>query len=255
MATPPMPEYCWPISWGCVSEESMASIPQEVRDYAEAMAVSTLRMLTLYQVGGCEVTVRPCAPRCGTGWSPTIDPSGNWVNMACGCGSNLPCGCGRAPVVELDTPVGRISEVTIDGAPLDPSAYLVLDGGLLVRTDGGEWPRCQDFTAGAGEEGSFAVTYLNAYPVDGLGSWAAGVLAYEYAKACMGGDCALPSGVTQISRQGISMEIQSDMFSDGLTGLRLVDDWTATFNPNRLRRKPMVFSPDAPSPTHARWVG
>lgn len=248
-----MPDYCWPISWGCVPDKEMQQIPQPVREYAEAMAVATLRMLTLYQVGGCEVTVRPCAESCGAGWSPSLNASGDWVNVSCGCGGSLPCGCGRLPLVRLDTPVGRVSDVSIDGASLSASAYSVLNGGMLLRTDGGEWPRCQDFSAAPGQEGSFTVTYLNAYPVDGLGAWAAGVLAYEYAKACMGGKCQLPAGVTQVARQGITMELQNDMFANGLTGLRAVDDWTAKFNPNRLRRKPLVYSPDLPSPARVRF--
>lgn len=252
-ATPPaMPEYCWPVDWGCVSDADLASIPADVRDFAEAMAVSTLRMLTLYQVGGCDVTVRPCAASCD-GWSPSINTNGDWVNVSCSCGLPVPCACGRVPAVSLDTPVGHITEVRIDGAVLDGSAYRLVDGGLLLRVDGGVWPRCQDFTAAPGEVGAFTVTYLNAYPVDGLGAMAAGVLAFEYAKACMGGACALPAGVTQISRQGITMELQNDMFANGLTGLRLVDDWTAKYNPNRLRRKPAVYSPDMASPSRVRF--
>lgn len=252
MSSPTMPDQCFPITWGCVPDSELAQIPDPVREYAEAMAVATLRMLTLYQVGGCEVTVLPCADSCGSRWYPHINSAGDWVNVACGCGSALPCGCGQLPVVRLDTPVGHVSDVSIDGASLDPSAYRVLDGGLLVRTDGGSWPRCQDLSAPVGGEGSFTVTYLNAYPVDGLGAWAAGTLAYEYAKACMGGKCQLPAGVTQVARQGITMELQNDMFANGLTGLRAVDDWTAKYNPNRLRRKPIVYSPDLPSPTRVR---
>lgn len=246
--------YCWPVNWGCVSEEEYDAFGEDVIAYAEDMAASTLRALTLYQVGGCSRTVRPCAATCNPGllgslgWSPHINASGNWVNVSCGCGRPEPCSCGAVPTVLLPTPVGRVDEVVIDGAVLDPSAYRVDSGGRLVRTDGGSWPLCQDMRAAPGEEGTFTVTYLNAYPVDPLGAWVSGRLAYEYAKSCTGGTCSLPSGITEITRQGITMEIQLDMFAQGLTGIREVDDWTARYNPNRLRRKPRVYTPDLPEP-------
>lgn len=245
-----VPEYCWPIVYGCVDPATLADIPTDVRARSESLAVSTLRALTLYQVGGCARTVRPCAAGCAmptltiSTFTPTLNYSGDWVNVACGCGRAADCSCGALHVVLLATPVGRVDRVVIDGVELDPSAYRVDNGRELVRTDGDPWPICQDMSAAVGEEGTFAVTYLNAYPVDDLGAYAAGRLAYEYMKACMGGNCSLPSGVTEISRQGITMQIRLDMFEGGLTGLREVDDWTARYNPHRLRRKPAVYTPD-----------
>jgi len=221
-----------------------------VLERAEALAVSTLRSLTLYQVGGCPRTVRPCAARCAAplvgsaAFTPALNYSGNWVNVACGCGREADCSCGALHVVILETPVGRVDQVVIDGTELDPSAYRVDNGRELVRTDGDPWPVCQDMSAAPGEEGAFTVTYLNAWPVDGLGAYVAGRLAYEYVKACKGGKCALPTGVTELSRQGVTMQIRTDMFADGLTGLREVDDWTSRYNPHRLRRKPGVYTPD-----------
>ena len=65
------------------------------------------------------------------------------------------------------------------------------------------------------EPDTFSVTYLNGYPVDGLGAYAAGVLAMEFAKACTGGKCRLPAGVTSVARQGVSLQIATGAFPAG----------------------------------------
>ena len=54
-------------------------------------------------------------------------------------------------------------------------------------------------------EGTFLVTAQEGVAVDGLASYAAGVLAVEFAKACTGGKCSLPPGVVSVTRSGVSM--------------------------------------------------
>jgi hypothetical protein len=129
----------------------------------------------------------------------------------------------------------------VDGVVLDESEYF-LDGSTLVRV-GGEWPVTQNMDLPDTEVGTFSVTYLNSFPVDGLGAYAAGILACEYAKACSGGKCKLPSGVTEITRAGVTMTITSGAFPGGLTGIREVDAYIMAWNPTHLRSKPTVWSP------------
>jgi hypothetical protein len=248
----------WPVDWGC--NPNADSLDPAVRYRSELFAANTLRSLTLGQVGGCPVTVRPCSAGCDQGlhqirgtFVPHINMAGVWVNTVCGCGNSSPCSCGALQEVVLPGPVGYVDEVRIDGVVLDPSAYRVDNLNRLVRTDGAAWPSCQDMAAPLTEDGTFGITYLNSIPVGVTGAYVAGVLATEYAAACSGKTCRLPKGVTQIVRQGITMEVRIDMFEDGLTGIREVDAYTAKWNPNRLRTRPTVYSPDLRETRQTTW--
>lgn len=227
-----------------------ASPPQAVQQRAMNLAVQTLRMLTAGRVGGCPVTVRPCARNCGCGaggFNPHISASGAWVNS---CGHGHGCSCGAVSRIELPGPVGRVDEVLLDGAPLTEGAdFLVYDDGL-IRV-GGSWPTCQNLGVPLGEPGTLAVTYLNAYVPDYGGAVAAGLLACEFAKACQGDkNCRLPRGTRSVTRQGISIELAADAFENGLTGIREVDSWVKAWNPNGLKQAPAIYSPDMPRPAY-----
>lgn len=254
-----VPEYAgcpWPVDPACLGDQ-WEDLDPAVQDRAVALASSTLFRLTGYRVGGCPIVVRPCKKGCSTwdatpyfsgrAWlSPHIGVNGLWIN-SCGCTSD--CACSSLCEVALPPPVGEVYAVTLNGTVLDTSQYRV-DGSTLVFTGEGDcpWPVCQDMAAAVGEEDTFAIEYLNSYPVDALGAYAAGVLAYEYAKACSGEKCRLPSNVTAITRSGVSMEIASGSFPDGFTGIREVDAYIATFNPNGLRQQTQVWSPDIKTP-------
>lgn len=252
-----MPDYCWPLDTSCV--QKWDEYPPEVQQRAEMMAGMTMRMLTAYTVGGCPIRVRPCLAKCWpSGWvsAPTWGGSswlgsgsgpyllnGSWFN---GCGCRTDCSCTNLCVVYLEPPVGAVESVTIDGVTIDPSAYRVDNGNELVRTDGDCWPRCQNMEAGEDEEGSFVVEYLNARPVDEIGSYAAGILAGEFAAACAGGKCRLPAQVTEIARQGVTFTVATGAFPDGQTGIREVDAYIGFVNPNGLKMRPRVSSVDLP---------
>jgi hypothetical protein len=219
------------------------------------MAGQTLRMLTGYRVGGCAITVRPCSMACaslygefyaGGSFFPHINVQGVWVNSCCGSTSCDHLGTAR---IVLPGPVGDIEEIVIDGDVLDAENYRVDNGNELVRLDGEAWPTVQNMAVAADAVGAFAVTYLRALKVDGLGALAAGVLACEYASALTGGKCKLPSNVTSIVRQGVSMELSRDLFPGGLTGVREVDLYIQRWNPNHLQAPSVVWSPDL---QHAR---
>jgi hypothetical protein len=144
-----------------------------------------------------------------------------------------------------------VQEVTIDGATLDQSAYRIDNSHLLVRTDGECWPLCQDMNLDPSEPGTFAVTYVPGIVPGSAGLWAVGLLALEFAKACTGGKCRLPSSVTSISRQGVSMEFSEGMFAGGMTGIREVDAYVVSINPNHLVQPPRVWSPDLKQPRYS----
>jgi hypothetical protein len=258
MTTPALPDLCWPVDTSCYP--NYADLDPTVQARAEALAVTTLRRLSGYRVGGCPVTVRPCRKGCadgclpypgwyawyawyGASFWPSIDTMGNWINCGCGCGY-ADCSCDTVIEVELPPPVGRVDEVSLDGVVLDAGSYRVDNGNKLVYLGTGDgWPRCQDMTAAVTEVDTFAVTYLNGYPPDGLAAAAAGTLAAEYAAACVGDTCRLPVGVTALVRQGVSYTIAPGAFPGGVTGIADVDAWIMLWNPNGLKQAPQVWWP------------
>lgn len=256
---PPLPDRCeWPVDWACYPGSD--GIEPVVKQRAEAMAVSSLRFLSLYQVGGCPITVRPCAQSCmpgvnvynGGAWmTPHIGVTGRWVN---GCGCTSGCSCGPMSVALLDAPVGRVDEVQVDGVTLDPSAYEVQNGNELVRLDGDVWPLCQDMTQPAGGPGTFSVTYLNGIPVDGYASYVAGLLAAEFVAACDGGKCSLPPSVVSVVRQGVTMEFASGVWAGMRTGILGVDSWLTMFNPAGRMAAPVLSSPDLKRARRTTWA-
>lgn len=265
---PPIPVsgICVPeTDWGCVDEAWVAGLDPAVKARSEALAWTTLQALSGYRISLCPITVRPCSRGCieaartwseapavygsgfygsSGGFNPSVNSDGMWVN-SCGCGPR-DCSCSVLSEARLVGPVGGVVSVTINGAVLSPSAYRVDNGNLLVRTDGGVWPACQDMASSLGDTAkqTFGVTYYMGFAPDALSAYAAGVLAVEYAKACTGKKCALPSGVTTITRQGVSMEIQAGLFPNGFTGIQTVDAWLYTVNPSALKQPPRVSSPD-----------
>lgn len=269
MTTAPLPDYCWPVDHSCCPTFPADGFPTDDNGAAEALwatadalAGMTLRMLTGYRVGGCPVKVRPCRSGClpetwrtypapgagvpGGSMYPVLS-SGTWLNIGCGCAADG-CSCTRVCEVTLDGPVGHIAEVKVDGAVLDPSAYRLDGGNRLVRTDAECWPLCQNIEADDTEPGTFSVTYAPGARVDGLGAYAAGLLACEFAKACSGQPCALPTGVVSVVRAGVTYQLASETWAKGLTGIRAVDAYIRRWNPNNLTQASAVWSPDVHHP-------
>jgi hypothetical protein len=219
------------------------------------MASATLERLTGYRVTNCPITVRPCKASCAgsaspaylamqgwTGFLPHVAASGAWVN-SCGCATD--CSCTTLCEVRLPLPVGRVDKVMLDGVEIQSTEYVVTRDGIAWAGAGEcPWPACQDLTKPDTQPGTFSITYLNGYPPDDLAAYAAGTMAMEFARACCGGRCRLPSGVTAISRQGISISLVASAFPGGLTGIREVDSWVGLWNPQAIRQTSQVWSPD-----------
>lgn len=260
--------YCYPQGaiWTKPTEPTLSDPPTDDQqaahdawaqqvDLAEAFAWLTLRTLTAGQIATCEITVRPCRKRCRQGYYFTDFPAaaagrpftpyiqdGQWLNLW--CGHRTDCSCTTVMEVILPGPVARVTEVKLDGAVVDPTKYRIDNGNRLVRTDGEEWPYCQDMNADDGD-GTFLVTYLQGMEPNQVINAAAGSLAGEYIKL-VGGDkkCRLPAGTTAVQRQGVSYEIVSNLFGTGITGLHEVDIVILSLNPHQLKTKPKVWSPD-----------
>jgi hypothetical protein len=256
MTTTPGYDGCeWPLDPACFDEEWEALDPP-TKARAAALASETLHRLSGYRVGGCPVTVRPCTKGCidafipfygpGYGLRPGIDTVGNWVN---GCGCQHGCSCTQMCEVVLPEPVGRVEEVRLDGTVVDPTTYRV-DRNRLVWTGDGDcpWPTCQAMNKDNSKTGTFSVTYLNSYEPDSLAAYACAVLAMEFAQACLGNACRLPTTVSTVARQGLVFQVPTGAFPGGLTGIREVDAWLALWNPDSIRQAPAVWSPDQRAP-------
>lgn len=115
--------------------------------------------------GGCTDSVRPRRSDVQT----------------CLCQEIWNCSCGPLTGVTLQGPRPTVTEVKIDGVVF--TDWQVMDDTLLVRTDGQNWPGCQDLTKTADESGSFQVNYTFGDPVNPLVKKAANEIVCEVLRA------------------------------------------------------------------------
>lgn len=217
--------------------------------------------------GLCQETIRPCASgpslpgfswsRWTYPWYPTLN-NGTWLNIgpACGCHVAYDCACKGIPQVTLGRQdVTQIFKVDIDGTTLSASSYRLDEGRYLVRTDGENWPCCQDLSKDIGEEGTWYIELEYGRQPPQMGIQAAEKLACELVKACVGEDCALPSRVTSVARQGVSFTMldPQDFLMDGRTGLYEVDLFLKSVNPTGAQRRATAWAPGIKG--RARRVG
>lgn len=188
--------------------------------------------------GSCEDTVRPCAQQTDKTWRPIRAPVGGQVGSvegSCGCQEPRGCGCGGFSAVDLGVyPLVSIDELLIDGNTIDASLYAIHDYRWLVWTDPQATkpantnnirtlPCCQDLWRDPTEDNTWEVTFTYGTAPPEPGPQAAAELAGELYLACQpetAGQCRLPAGLQQLTRQGATLQIQAD--EDDLMGLPTV---------------------------------
>lgn len=208
-------------------------------------------------VGLKEKTVRPFC-RCGCTRCQVLS-RGHVIGDAAHCCEDA-CAPGR--ILLSGYPVREITQVKIDGAVLADTEYRLDNYRWAVRKNGYVWPWYQNFTIDDTEEGTWSISYTYGQPPPLAGQSAATELACELYKACSGGsgiDCALPTGVSRVSRQGIVIErlaFTAWGTQEGIwrTGLPRVDAFLNAYNPSRLQRRPTFWGP-ASHMQYARRVG
>lgn len=253
----------WEPTW-CVDASELSEGVIAATGMGLEAATDLLWTLTGRRFGTCQVTTRPCRQDCpggvplwmqqwvfpttGTSWGwpfPALI-GGVWFNLGCGfCGDT--CSCARLEQFVLPYPVASVDEIKIDGAVLNPSAYRVDDHRYVVRTDGGDWPRCNDLNEPDTEEGTWSVTATYGTEVPPLGKLAVGELALEIAKHCAGDNgCKISVQVQQIQRQGVTKVFldPNDFRRQGLTGLIWVDQFILAKNPNRINSRATIYNID-----------
>ena len=253
-------------------------------DAAVAEEAAVVASMLLYKLSGSQYTgvctheVRPCGSDggCGWSWAEVLSPSEasnwavSWMVGVAGWGwysDYTPlCGCQHVPRVELGNyPVIGINEVVINGVAVDPTTYELRELRFLDRiTPTAEdtplvWPSCQNMRLPLGEIGTWSVSYTSGVAPPLPGVLAAKQLACEVVKFLTEGECALPDGVTSLTRQGVQMNRQLFMswgFKNGewQTGLSWVDGFLQAYNPTGATQRSTVWSPDLepyPRPVNA----
>ncbi len=239
--------------------DAVVGTDYELFEEAATAASRTLWTLSgrLYN-GTCDRTVRPCTNY--SGCFQVLD-RGHIVGDWNGWGWNgTPCGCSPVSEVKLWYPVREVIEVKIDGDVVPSTDYFIYDRRKLVRKNGGRWPVCQDMSRDATEDGTFSVRFTYGQNPPQSGQMAARELACEIYKSCSSddgnGECRLPTGVTRITRQGITIDrnfFRRDPRTGAWnTGLALVDQFLNEVNSSALQRRPSIWSPSVkyarPSP-------
>jgi hypothetical protein len=259
-----------PCTWPDLTQlccDSWDAFPPAVTGQAVDYAKTFVWAATGRQFGLCELTVRPCGRQCAncpSGWFydgyGSFQPyvfNGQWKNCWCGGESAGCCTCDPACQVWLPGPVDSIVSVNIAGSTLPVSgAYFVLDQQWLVRVNTTEcWPLCSDQNLVPGDPDAFEVTYLRGRPVPVALASATATLACEFARACIGGPCRLPTRITSISRQGITVSVADieDVLKNGLSGLWELDQLIMAYNPYGLKGQTRFYSPDLQVPRQVTW--
>lgn len=250
---------------------SLAALPLATQAVVQEAAIAYLWNWTGRRFGLCPIALRPCREQCvqmyttyrgrggmssnlpwfeggGGGLNPAL-LGGQWFNLPCGgsCSGDQ-CSCSYVAELRLPGPIDSVTEVLIDGVALPSTAYRVDNNGWVVRTDGGDWPFCQNMSLGVDQPDTFQITYNQGVPVPMGGQLAAGVLACEMAKAACGSNsCQLPQRLQSLTRQGVTMGFMdsfSTLYDKGSTGLWVVDSWVASINGTAGKGGIRAASPD-----------
>lgn len=223
------------------------------------MAAEVLDEASAHQFGLCERTVRPCRRECQSGsgswfewgfgrfgaglWPRPLLYDGQWFNIACGSCSGT-CSCTVIEEAKLPGSVYAITQVMLGGEIMATGSYRVDEDNLLVRTDGGRWPICQDMTQPDDGPDAWAVTAQFGRPLTFLARQAFGELICEFGKACSGQDCRLPANVTNLVRQGATIAFDAD--KPYWERLYWVKTFLDTVNPDRRGGRSQAFDLDGP---------
>lgn len=258
----------------CCAGVEMDSDNFEALESAAEIATQVLYELSGGRFAGLcgPITVRPCRDNCACFGVQRLDyvaaggfrwiwAGMNWMSYP----DSGSCGCGCLSSVKLSGyPVQGISQVKIDGEIVPPSEYRLDQNRNLIRKDGEFWPACQDLSRDDDQPGTFSISYWHGRTPPALAQSAASALACNMYRLCATdgeGDCALPTGVTRLTRQGVTMDKSATIAwfmttQDGRgwrTGIQIVDQFLNTYAPYGTRRPPMSYSPDGRK--FARQVG
>lgn len=237
-------------------ESQAGPVPDSVALENLIIASNIVNRLSALQFGICEETVRPCCNNdlCGV-TLPLYNEAAHanrWYHAVSSQQDNCVAVVCNTDIPELDLgvfPLDSIVSITVDGSPLDPSAYRIDDDRYLVRVDGFRWPSTQNLLLADTEEDTWSVTYRHGIAPPPEGVRAVADLACQLTLACappeLAAKCKLPDYVVSVSRQGVTFNLPSleERLRHRFINIASVDNFISYVNPNGLHRAPVVMSP------------
>lgn len=139
-------------------------------------------------------------------------------------------------------PIRNIIEIVENGVVLPPESYTIRERAFLRKRNGSVWSMSPTK--------ELAVTYEYGANPPSIGIDEAIKLADQFMLYEMGSDeCILPDNVTSVERQGVSISVinPTDIIQSGFTGIRSVDMFIKTYNPDRARVKSKIYIPGRPN--------
>lgn len=146
--------------------------------------------------GTCTETFRPRSP--------------SGCHCMCDCAAF--CRCSELPGIllpsdiQVDSAGFPLIEVWIDGEPFYD--WSLVDGNLLVRTDGRSWPSCANPTIPLDEKGAFGVVVSHGDPPSVLARNAAVEIACLFVKQTPNRNRGLPMQTRSATAQGVTITFE-----------------------------------------------
>lgn len=217
----------WPVNPNACGLADLAGDeenPNPTFTAAIATASSIMTRQSGYTIGLCEAEVRP-------------------LNLCKECRTWC---CGGADAIYLKGPMAvPVWDVTRVRLGADEYALNTWrfdrDSRLLYRVPPDIWPQKDEKWSDAGEGEAFVVDVVIGTPPDAWALDVAARLVKELYLSCTGSKCRLPSNVTTVTSQGITVRLRDDEVN---TFIPELGAWVHSVNPHGARLPGAVFSPD-----------
>jgi hypothetical protein len=234
----------------------------------------------LYRLSGRQFAAGPSTPMGPVTRRPLRQPCQHWLGLGIGLPYSWGAGYGGgwgwwnaidddhprpscgwiSEIILPHKPIVEVTEVKISGVTLATSEYRLDEHDRIVRLNDANgnpqfWPACQNISAPDDAPGSFSVTYTYGQGPPMAGILAARALAANlYWLRTKNSLCRLPSGVTRVTRAGLTIErllLDPKTFGKGRTGISEIDIFLGTYNPSGVSKPTRVWSPDLQQPARS----
>ena len=217
----------WPVdAEDCGLQDLDPDSPLFIKSVATASSIMT--RLSAYTIGLCEAEIRP-------------------LNMCRDCRTWC---CGGADSLYIADPfklgVWDVTRVRLGPDEYSPTSWRFdRESRRLYRVPPDKWPNRDEKWSAPGQGDAFVVDALVGVPPDAWALDVATQLTKELYLSCTGSKCRLPSNVTTVTSQGITVRLRNDEIN---TFIPELGAWTHAVNPHGARLPGAVFSSDLSGP-------
>lgn len=196
----------WPVDVSCCTQIDLTAA-ENLRFVAAA--VDLLWRKSGRRFGLCEAVIRPCERPCSC--RPRCFGECQWQRLDL---FNL-----------VNNRIESVTSVTVDGAdvPAAGNWYVSNENHYLTPVRDGLlwcWPE-QDMNLEAGEAGTWSVEIVVGEQPPESGPIAAAELACQIARACAGEECDVPRNAVSVSRDGVTIQLETSMLKLPLVAMFL----------------------------------